>query len=169
MISNKISDQPNPNTTGKLMDQYLSGDRPQVILSRVLGTPLMYEAKQWALGEHCWICEKWEFYPLNLQKSSLQSLGALKNCSAFSIKASFNDWRDIHFPDNDDHLEGLLLLPPGEHRLWIAGGNEIHISKSLNSLKWDGIPVNYLQVAPRSGRLSLNWETAQQEIRKFVK
>lgn len=131
----------------------------EVIFSRYLGETTIKDLKNWAVSEHCWVCERWVPFTLKISTLMLETICSvgeykwnMQTLSPIKIKCSFNLWEDIPLDDYDANVyEYIGILPPGHHRFWVINNNsDVCVTKQFTRRKWDGYIVNEITVPIRN-------------------
>lgn len=152
------------NTTAptKERDLYFSKEPKELIVSRAVD---LDSNKNWVFSGHCWICEKWYRWTVNLNTESITEIGGVsmfKNrqgkAGKVILKSSFNDWEELPLVQlNKTEFSLNLLLPPGSHKMWfILDDSIVFTTPRLPLVKWKGIYINEVHVPIRPAPFSLS-------------
>ena len=149
----------NIGNSGKYHDRLDGRDHRAVIFSRYFGESNVKEMKNWAVSEHCWICERWIPYTLKITSPSLEKVCEASEFSWYhqssypvKLKCSFNLWEDLPFLNTDlQKYEFTCIFPPGLHRFWVVTSNtEANVSKNYSRKSWEGYKVNEINIPIRN-------------------
>jgi hypothetical protein len=149
----------NIGNSSKYHDRLDGRDHREIIFSRYFGESNVKEMKNWAVSEHCWICERWIPYTIKIHSPSLEKVCEVNEFSWFhqssfpiKLKCSFNLWEDLPFLNTDlQKYEFTCIFPPGIHRFWIITNNsEVNTSKNFSRKTWEGFRVNEVNIPIRN-------------------
>lgn len=149
----------NIGNSSKYKDRLDGRDHKEVIFTRYLGESTVKEMKNWALSEHCWVCERWIPFTLKFSSQSFEKVNDVDDFTWFSqvslpikFKCSFNLWEDLPLLNTDPQkYEFSCIFPPGMHRFWIITGNsDVCVSKQYARKTWEGYKVNEINIPIRN-------------------
>lgn len=150
---------PNIGNSSKYKDRLDGRENKELIFTRYLGETNVKEMKNWAVTEHCWVCERWTPFTLKFSSPNFEKVNNVEDFAWFNqvslpikLKCSFNLWEDLPLLNTDPQkYEFSCIFPPGVHRFWVIIGNsEVNVSKQYARKTWEGYKVNEINVPIRN-------------------